>query len=133
MGELADALNNGNMQVVNKVGNWYKAQTGNPAPTNFDAIKNIVGQEVVKAIVAGGGGVGEREEAAKTFSAKMSPVQLKEVMQHYRMVMGAQADNLMAQRDAAGLPRSTLPKYNAGGGQSDLHNAAEAIINGGKK
>jgi hypothetical protein len=112
MNELVDALGNGNTQVINKVNNWYQTQTGNPAPTNFNAIKNVVGQEVVKAIVAGGGGVGEREEAAKAFSTANSPAQLKEAIQHYRMVMGAQADNLLAQRDAAGLSRSTLPNYN---------------------
>jgi hypothetical protein len=112
MNELVDALGNGNTQVINKVNNWYQTQTGNPAPTNFNAIKNVVGQEVVKAIVAGGGGVGEREEAAKAFSTANSPDQLKEAIQHYRMVMGAQADNLLAQRDAAGLSRSTLPNYN---------------------
>jgi hypothetical protein len=69
LGELADALDNGNVQVVNKVQNYFSKATGSPNVTNFDAIKAIVGQEVVKAIVAGGGGVGEREEAAKIFSA----------------------------------------------------------------
>lgn len=112
MNELVDALGNGNTQAINKISNWYQTQTGNAAPTNFGAIKNVVGQEVVKAIVAGGGGVGEREEAAKAFSTANSPAQLKEAIQHYRMIMGAQADNLLAQRDAAGLSRSTLPNYN---------------------
>ncbi|CAB4127569.1 hypothetical protein UFOVP92_41 [uncultured Caudovirales phage] len=119
MNELVDALGNGNTQVINKVNNWYQAQTGNPAPTNFNAIKNVVGQEVVKAIVAGGGGVGEREEAAKAFSTANSPAQLKEAIQHYRMVMGAQSDNLLAQRDAAGLSRSTLPNYNGAKAAAD--------------
>lgn len=119
MNELVDALGNGNTQVINKVNNWYQTQTGNPAPTNFNAIKNVVGQEVVKAIVAGGGGVGEREEAAKAFSTANSPAQLKEAIQHYRMVMGAQADNLLAQRDAAGLSRSTLPNYNGAKAAAD--------------
>ena len=133
LGELADALNNGNTQIVNKVTNFFQAQTGDPSVTNFNAIKNVVGQEVVKAIVAGGGGVGEREEAAKAFSAASSPAQLKGVIQHYRMVMGAQADNLMAQRDAAGLPRSTLPNYNQNpAADQSLHDQADAILRGGK-
>lgn len=111
LGELVDALGNGSTQLINKAKNKYLTATGNPAPTNFDAIKNIVGQEVVKAIVAGGGSMTEREEAAKTFSTASSPAQLKGAIQHYRMVMGAQADNLMEQRRAAGLPDSTLPNY----------------------
>jgi len=117
LGELADAMNNGNLQIANKVGNYFATQTGNPQATNFDAIKNIVGQEVVKAIVAGGGSAGERDEAAKAFSDAASPKQLKGAIEHYRMVMKAQADNLLAQRRAAGLTDETLPNYNSAGGQ----------------
>jgi hypothetical protein len=115
LGELADAMDNGNVMVANKVKNYFATQTGSPNATNFDAIKNIVGQEVVKAIVAGGGSMAEREEAAKIFSSASSPAQLKGAIQHYRMVMGAQAQNLMEQRRAAGLPDSTLPNYSTGG------------------
>jgi hypothetical protein len=114
LGELADALGNGNLQIINKAKIAYQSATGSAAPTNFDGIKNIVGQEVVKAIVAGGGSAGERDEAAKTFSSASSPDQLKQAIQHYRMVMQAQADNLLEQRRAAGLPDSTLPNYKKG-------------------
>lgn len=112
LGGLVDAMDNGDYQMVNKISNAYAAQTGKTAPTNFDAIKHIVGQEVVKAIVAGGGSAGERDEAGKIFSNASSPQQLKQAISQYRMVMGAQADNLMEQRRAAGLPDSTLPNYN---------------------
>jgi hypothetical protein len=54
---LVDALNNGNMQLVNKIGNAYSPADRLPAVTNFDAAKDVVSKEVVKAIVAGGGGV----------------------------------------------------------------------------
>ena len=33
LGNLADALNNGNVQVINKISNFYKEQTGSAAPT----------------------------------------------------------------------------------------------------
>jgi hypothetical protein len=68
----------------------------------------------MKAIVAGGGGVGEREELQKTMDNAKSPQQLKGVIQQYRSLMAAQYENLLAQRRAAGLPDSTLPKYNFG-------------------
>lgn len=129
LGELVDALGNKDTQAINRIGNYFATQTGDPKVTNFDSIKQIVGQEVVKAIVAGGGGVGEREEAAKSFSAANSPAQLKGAIQHYRMVMKAQADNLSEQRRAAGLPDSTMPKYNTGG-NADLHSQADAILKG---
>ena len=111
LGTLVDALGNNNMQVVNKVGNYISAQTGNPAPTNFAAAKDIVAKEVIKAIVGGGGGVSEREELAKQMSTANSPAQLRGVINQFRNLMGAQHDALLAQRRAAGLPDSTLPNY----------------------
>ena len=111
LGALADALNNGNMQIVNKLGNAYAAQTGSPAPTDFNAAKDVVAKEVMKAIVGGGGGVAEREELAKSMSQANSPAQLKGVIAQYRGLMGAQHDALLQQRRAAGLSDSTLPKY----------------------
>ena len=120
LGELADALGNGDLRAINKVKNWYGAQTGNTNATNFDSIKNVVGQEVVKAIVSNGGSEGERQDAAKAFDSAKSPAQLKGVIEHYRMVMGAQLNNLMEQRRAAGLPDSTLPSYVANQKKSDV-------------
>jgi len=108
---LVDAMDNGDTQLINKVRNQYQTATGKTAPTDFNAIKQIVGQEVVKAIVAGGGSAGERDEAAHIFNDASSKAQLKSAISKYRMVMGAQADNLMEQRRAAGLPDSTLPNY----------------------
>lgn len=135
LGTLVDALNNGNTQIINKIGNQIAEQTGSTAPTNFDAAKDVVSKEVVKAIVAGGGGVAEREELSKLMSNAKSPAQLKGVIQQYRGLMGAQHDALLQQRRAAGLPDSTLPSYtDANGGasapKSDLHSQADAILNG---
>jgi hypothetical protein len=111
LGGLVNALDNGNVQLVNKLGNAWAEQTGNPAPTNFDAAKDVVSKEVVKAIVAGGGGVAEREELSKLMSNAKSPAQLRGVIEQYRGLMGAQHDALLDQRRAAGLPDSTLPGY----------------------
>lgn len=111
LGTLVDALNNGNMQIVNKVGNVIAEQTGSTAPTNFDAAKDIVSKEVVKAIVAGGGGQAERQELSNLMDKAKSPAQLKGVITQYRNLMGAQHDALLQQRRAAGLPDSTLPSY----------------------
>ena len=62
--------------------------------------------------VSGGGGVSEREELDRLMSKAQSPAQLKGVISQYRNLMGSQYDNLLAQRRAAGLSDSTLPKYN---------------------
>jgi len=125
LGTLIDALGNGNNQTINKVGNLVSAWNGGTAPTNFDAAKDVVSKEVIKAIVGSGGGVGEREELAHQLSNAKSPAQLKGVVQQYRNLMGAQHEALLAQRRAAGLPDSTLPDY--GGGAAPGMPGADAI------
>lgn len=111
---LVENLDNTDSPAFNSVANFWKTQTGGTAPKTFDAAKQIVGQEVIKAIVAGGGGVGERQEAADALSKASSPAQLKSVIATYKTIMGAQHESLLQQRDAAGLPRSTLPDYTEG-------------------
>jgi hypothetical protein len=134
LGELVDALNNGNAQAVNKLGNAFASQTGNPAPTNFDAAKDVVSKEVMKAIIGGGGGVSEREELAKSLAAANSPAQLKGVISQYRNLMSAQHDALLAQRRAAGLSDSTLPNYSGSQAGASVPPDIQALINkhGGK-
>lgn len=76
--QLADALDNKDTKVLNRVANMWKTETGEDAPTNFDTAKQIVGTEVMKAISnAGAGGVAEREELQSRFDKAGSPVQLK--------------------------------------------------------
>jgi hypothetical protein len=128
LGELVDGLNNGNMQIVNKIGNAYASQTGSPAPTNFEAAKDVVSKEVVKAIVAGGGGVSERQELSHLMDQAKSPKQLKGVIQQYRNLMAAQHDALLQQRRAAGLPDSTLPSYTEAAGGGTAGTAGWSVI-----
>lgn len=131
---LVGALDNGNTPLFNKLANAVGAQTGSTAPGNFDAAKDIVGKEVIKGIVAGGGGVDERKEASTALSNAKTPAQLRGVIATYKAIMGAQHESLLQQRDAAGLPRSTLPDYTEGAGQSTVPPDIAAILakHGGK-
>lgn len=97
MGGFADALQNGDTKLINSLGNAIAKQTGASAPTTFDAAKRIVSAEIVKTIVANGGGVKERDEAANDFAAANSPAQLKDVMNGYRKLMGGQLNSLSLQ------------------------------------
>ena len=74
--DLGEALKNKDTQVINKVGNTVKEWFGNADVTNLDTAKQIVGAEIIKAIVARGGGVDERKEAANRISRISSPDQL---------------------------------------------------------
>lgn len=98
LGNLADALDNHDFTLVNKIAQAFKKQTGGTAPTSFDAAKKIVGDEIVKAVVgSGAGGVADREEVAATIDRANSPSQLKAVIQTYQELMGGQLGGLRQQ------------------------------------
>ena len=97
LGQLSDALNNNDINLFNKIGNTYAQQTGNPIPTNFNAAKKIVADEIVKGIVGSGGSVSDREEAANTINAANSPAQLKGVIDTYKQLLGGQLSGLKQQ------------------------------------
>lgn len=95
--EASQALNNGDIQMFNKIGNAWNSATGKAAPTNFEATKKIVADEIVKAIVGTGGGVSDREEAAKTIQSANSPAQLNGVIEQYKELMAGQLKGLKQQ------------------------------------
>jgi hypothetical protein len=97
LGGLVDALGNGDIQAFNKLGNAYAQQTGNPAPTNFDAAKAIVGDEIIKAIVGGGGALADRENAQNQINRANSPQQLLGVINTYKNLMAGQLGGLKKQ------------------------------------
>jgi hypothetical protein len=97
MTKLSDALQNNDIKAFNSLGNTVARQTGQPAPTNFDAAKQIVTAEIIKAVVASGGGVKERQEAENNFAAASSPEQLKGVINTYKQLLGGQLNSLNLQ------------------------------------
>lgn len=97
LGQLSGALNNGDIPLANRIGQAWSQQTGSSAPTNFDSAKQIVGDEVVKAIIGTGGSQADREEAAKQISRASSPGQLAGVIQTYQRLLGGQLGGLKQQ------------------------------------
>jgi hypothetical protein len=138
LGSLVDAMANGDAVQVNRFSNLLQKQTGGVPVNNFEAAKGIVAKEIMKAIVAGGGGVEERQELSHLMDSAKSPEQLRGVIATYRELMTAQKENLIIQRDAAGLPRSTLPDYtkhsadDKGGQQSKQSDYKEYVLERGK-
>jgi hypothetical protein len=107
LSELSDALKNGDIKVINRVGNLVAEQTGKPAPTNFAAAKRIVADEIVKSVTGAAGALGDRETADKTLNAANSPEQLKGVIATYKKLMDGQLGGLRNQ-------------YKAGTGRDDF-------------
>lgn len=94
MEKLASDLNNSDIRVVNAAGNAFAKATGAPAPTSFDAARQLVASEVIKAVVNNGGGVTERQEAEEQFARANSPEQLKAVIGTYKELLAGQLDSL---------------------------------------
>jgi len=111
LGGLVDAMANGDTVQLNRFSNLLQKQTGGVPVNNFEAAKGIVAKEIMKSIVTGGGGVEERQELSHLMDSAKSPEQLRGVINTYLELMNAQKENLLIQRDAAGLSRSTLPDY----------------------
>lgn len=122
--KLADALNNKDTQAINKIGNYFASQTGSAAPTNFEAAKKIVSDEIVKAIVGSGGGVTDREEAAKTIAAANSPAQLKGVISTYKELMRGQLGGLRQQYEQT-TGRKDFEKYLSDAAKVQAHGGAQ--------
>ena len=101
LGELAAALQNGNVAKINEVRNLYKAQTGQEAPTNFATAKQIVGDEVVKAVIGSGGAQSDRDQAQKVVDAANSPAQLMGAINTYKALLGGQLNGLSKQYRAS--------------------------------
>jgi hypothetical protein len=74
--DAVDALNNGNVQLLNSIGNKLGIATGSTPQTTFQAIVHRVGPEITTAYLPGGGGEGERIANEKDFSENLAPQQL---------------------------------------------------------
>ena len=125
LSQAGDALKNGNVKLFNKVAQSVASQTGNPAPTDFNAVKHIVGDEIVKAIVGSGGGVADRENAAKTVDAANSPAQLAGVINRYKQLMKGQLDGLKKQYSST-TGREDFDKFLTPEAQTDMQPPAAA-------
>lgn len=94
---LGKALDNGDVKTVNTAKNKFKDQFGYAAPINFNAAKQIVGNELVKSIVSSGGTLGDREEAQAAISASNSPAQLAGVVNTYKSLLNGQMKGMYNQ------------------------------------
>jgi hypothetical protein len=101
--QAAAALDNGNTPLFNTAKNMIAKATGQPAPTNFNAVRNLATAETVNAITAGGGTQSERDQAQADISGANSPAQLTGVIDRYQSMMADKRAGLQQQyRSATG-------------------------------
>jgi hypothetical protein len=77
LGDAIDALNNGNVQILNSLANRIGVQTGDTPVTTFNTIVHRVGPELSKAYIGAGGSAGERGTDEKDFDPSLGAGQLK--------------------------------------------------------
>jgi hypothetical protein len=75
--EAVDALQNGDIRVLNQIANELGVATGSSAPIVFKTIVHRVGPELTNAYVGSGGESAERKEAGGDFDVNGAPGQIK--------------------------------------------------------
>ena len=94
--ELSKALRSDDLRVANRAINFFKTQLGHPEVTNFEAAKQAVAAEVVRAITGTGGSVSDRQEAESIFSASKSPEQMTGAIQTVKELIAGRLDTAKA-------------------------------------
>lgn len=96
--QLGDALQNGDVRTINKLRNAIKTEFGVEGPVNFNVAKQIVGDEVVKAVIgSGAGGVTDRAALQQNFDAANTPAQLNGVVKTAKQLIAGQYEGLRQQ------------------------------------
>lgn len=95
--ELADALGNGDIRIINRISQKFAEETGSSAPTNLDTAKEVIKAEIVKSIVGGPGAEKDRENALAAVDRASSPSQLKDGIKIAQRLMGGQLGGLKRQ------------------------------------
>lgn len=90
---LAANLNNTGSPILNSAKNAVESWLGQPAPTTYNAVRDIAAQELVKGIVPGGGGEGERNTAATNLSRSNSPEAIMGAINGAKGLLGSQMAN----------------------------------------
>ena len=121
LSDAADALHNGNVNLINSFKQRWEAETGNPAPSTFDGMKSIVADEVAKAVIGGQTAQADREKLSESLKRASSPQQLAGVIKGYRQLMKGQLSGLRRQYKAATNREdfdTLLPENMAGEGEA---------------
>lgn len=76
LSDAADELNNSNYQFMNRIGNAYLRETGDPRIARFDTVRKAAADEIAKVWRASGGSQADIEENLKNLDGAQSPAQL---------------------------------------------------------
>jgi hypothetical protein len=101
--EVANALQNHDVNAINRVVNFVRTELGHPEVTSFDAAKGLIADEVVQS-VTGSGAVFDREGMQKLLSSDRSGEQFKNQGEILRRLMAGRMGAKYQRWHAAKLP-----------------------------
>jgi hypothetical protein len=94
---LATQLDNTNLPVFNRAANYLAQATGSVPPSDFDAARKIVSNEVNKAIITNNGSQKDRDEVAAMFDRAKTPAQLQSAIHVAQKLLSGQLMSLEQQ------------------------------------
>jgi len=92
---LADAVDAGDTPAINRVVQYVQRNLGYPEVTNFDAAKQAVSAEIVKAITGTAGALADRKEAESILDPAKSPAQIKGAINTIEDLIGGRLEVMM--------------------------------------
>lgn len=97
------ALNNGDAQSLNKLGNMWNKQIGQAAPVSLQAMAHVIGPELTKILTNANAGTGEEREqfAQDAGNLANAPEQMADALGKVRGMLGRQATDLALQYHGA--------------------------------
>ncbi len=95
--ELGEALDNGDVNLINKARQRFSEEFGVPAPTNFDAARSIVADEVAKGVIGGQTAQADRDALAATLKNSNSLPQINGAISTFQNLLGGQLHGLRQQ------------------------------------
>lgn len=149
LSDAIDALNNGNVQVLNSIANKLGAAVGTTPATTLKTIVHRVGPELSAAYIEGGGGEGERGTTAADFDSSLGNDQLKanaaitakllrskiaSTEQNYKQTMQRDdfQDRFITPEAKATLAKLSPQGGGAGDGQTVGHKVGDVIVQNGR-
>lgn len=120
LSQAADALNNGDLPTLNKLGNALGYQFGSDKTTNFNVIKNALSGEISKVFKGGEATDAEIKAVQEPFSSANSPAQLKGAIDNAIHLMNSKRDALQQQyqQGMQGKPNFQGNPNQGGGGKT---------------
>jgi hypothetical protein len=116
--QAANALDNGDVRTLNKIGNALGVEIGSDKVTNFNAIKSALTGEVSKVFKGGQATDAEIKEVQGPLNAANSPAQLHGALDTVIHLMNSKRDALKAQYEAGKKGQPNFGGGETGGAQS---------------